>query len=227
MTTSLIESPPAITAEAIASIVRRHGEHTDCSAEPYWVARGDAHYRLMAPMGNDRRVQYLGTAGCDDETVRLITQAVAESVGKAAKPALHSAARECIAAKKDIDSLLDKWPEPKHRRLLSEKIEGLSDEQIGLAYAYAACQIYETAATALYLAIVDGMSQVVTEGPVDLDIMTRDRAIADAGYTDGWLKFGIPSYGSIHRLQGNCAAGGRGGVTRQHRLTVDRRCSNG
>lgn len=184
MTTISTESPPAITIEATAGIVRRHSGHTDSSAESAWVARAEAHVRLMAPMSNDRRIQYLGTAGCDDATIQLITRAIGENIGKSAKPALRVAARECAKAKEDIESLLDRWPEPEHVRLLRERIAGLSDEQISLAVAYAACEIYEIAATALYLAIVDSLAPVVTGGPVDLDIMARDRAIADAGYTD-------------------------------------------
>ena len=79
---------------------------------------------------------------------------------------------------------MDRWPEPQHFQLLSSQLAGLSDEQISLASAYAACQIYETAATALYLAIVDGMASVATEEVSDATTIERDRAIADAGYTD-------------------------------------------
>lgn len=177
-------SPPAITSETTAGIVQRHSDHTNSDAEPTWTARSKAHCKLMAPMGNDRRIRYLGTAGCDDETVRFITRATAESIGKNAKPTLRSAARETAEARKGIESLLSQWPEPEHFRLLSSKIAGLSDEQISLASAYAACQIYETAATALYLAIVEGMAPVVTEEASDAATMERDQAIADAGYTD-------------------------------------------
>ena len=184
MTTIPITSPPAITFETTAGIVQRHSDHTDSVAGPTWTARSMAHCRLMAPMSNDRRIQYLGTTGCDDDTIRLITRTIAESIGKAAKPALRSAARECAAVKNDIDSLLDGWPEPQHFQFLSSEFAGLNDEQISLANAYAACQIYETAATALYLAIVEGMAPVVTEEASDAATMERDQAIADAGYTD-------------------------------------------
>ena len=163
MTTTPITSPPAITFETTAGIVQRHSDHTPSVAGPTWTARSKAHCKLMAPMSNDRRIQYLGTAGCDDDTIRLITRTIAESIGKAAKPALRSAARECAAARNNIDSLLDRWPEPQHFQFLSSEFAGLYDEQVSLANAYAACQIYETAATALYLAIVDGMDPVVTD----------------------------------------------------------------
>ena len=84
------ELPPAITFETTAGIVQRHSDHTDSVVEPTWTARSKAHCRLMAPMSNDRRIQYLGTAGCDDDTVRFITRATAESIGKEAKPDLRS-----------------------------------------------------------------------------------------------------------------------------------------
>lgn len=184
MTTIPITSPPAITFETTAGIIQRHSDLTDPVAEPAWADQSKAHCRLMAPMSNDRRIQYLGTAGCDDDTVGFITRAVAESIGKDAKPALRAAACECAGAQEDIENLLDKWPEPQHFQLLSSKIAHLNDEQISLASAYAACQIYETAATALYLAIVDGMAPVVTEEESDAPTAERDRAIADAGYTD-------------------------------------------
>ena len=184
MTSIPIASPPTITYETTAGIVQRHSDYTDSFAEPAWAARSKAHCRLMATMSNDRRIHYLETAGCDDDTVQLITGIIAESIGKAAKPALRSIARECAVAKEDIDSLLDRWPEPEHFRLLSSKIAGLNKEQISLGNAYAACQIYETAASALYLAIVDSLAPVVTEEPSDLDTMVRDQVIADAGYTD-------------------------------------------
>jgi len=135
-------------------------------------------------MSDDKRIQYLGTAGCDDDTIRLITRVVANSIGKDAKPALRSAARECAEGKKDIESLLERWPEPQHFQLLSSKIAHLDAEHISLSNAYAACQIYETAATSLYLAIVDGMGPVVTKETSDAATSERDRAIADAGYTD-------------------------------------------
>ena len=184
MTSTPITSPPVITFETAAGIVQRHGDHMDAVAEPAWAAGSKAHCRLMAPMNDDRRLRYLGTAGCDDEMIQLITRATAESIGKAAKSALRSVARECAEAEKDIENLLDRWPEPQHFQLLSSKWVGLSDEQISLASAYAACQIYETAATALYLAMVDGMAPVATTDASDAATMERDRAIADAGYAD-------------------------------------------
>ncbi|MDE2788426.1 MAG: hypothetical protein OXL37_17455 [Chloroflexota bacterium] len=184
MTTIPITSPPTITFETTAGIVQRYSDHTDSDAEPTWTARSKAHCRLMAPMSNDRRIHYLGTAGCGDDTIQLITRTIADIIGKAAKPALRSAARECAAARNNIDSLLDRWPEPQHFQFLSFEFAGLNDEQISLANAYAACQIYETAATALYLAIVDGMEPVVTAEASDTATMERDQAIADAGYTD-------------------------------------------
>ena len=179
-----ITSPPAITFETTAGIVQRHSDHTDSVAGPTWAARSKAHCMLMAPMSNDKRIQYLGTAGCDDDTIQLVTRIIAESIGKSAKPALRSAARECAAVKNSIDSLLDRWPEPQHFQFLSSEFAGLDDEQVSLANAYAACQIYETAATALYLAIVEGMAQVVTEEASEAATMERDQEIADAGYTD-------------------------------------------
>lgn len=184
MTTIPITSPPAITFETTAGIVQRHSDHTASVAEPPWTARSKAHCRLMAPMSNDRRIQYLGTAGCDDDTIQLITRTIAEIIGKAAKPALRSAARECAAVRDNIDSFLDRWPEPRHFQFLSSEFASLNDEQVSLANAYAACQIYEIAATALYLAIVEGMAPVVTEEASDAANMERDQEIADAGYTD-------------------------------------------
>ena len=179
-----IASPPPITFESTAGIVQRHNDNTDSLVESNWATRSKAHCRLMAPMSDDKRIQYLGTAGCDDDTIRLITRVVANSIGKDAKPALRSAARECAEGKKDIESLLERWPEPQHFQLLSSKIAHLDAEHISLSNAYAACQIYETAATSLYLAIVDGMGPVVTKETSDAATSERDRAIADAGYTD-------------------------------------------
>ena len=184
MTTIPTASPPTVTFEATASIVQRHSDLTDPVTTPAWTAQSKAHCRLIAPMSNDRRIEYLGTAGCDDDTVRFITRTVADSIGKGAKSALRTAARECAEAKEDIENLLDRWPEPQHFQLLSSNIAHLNDEQISLASAYAACQIYETAATALYLAIVDGMAPVATEEGSDTATAERDRAIADAGYSD-------------------------------------------
>lgn len=179
-----ITSPPPITFESTAGIVQRHNDNTDSFVGSDWASRSKAHCRLMAPMSDDKRIQYLGTAGCNDDTIRLITQAVADSIGKDAKPALRSAARECAKAKEDIESLLERWPEAQHFQLLSSKIAHLDAEHISLSSAYAACQIYETAATSLYLAIVDSMDPIVTKGPSDVATSERDRAIADAGYTD-------------------------------------------
>ena len=184
MTTSPIESPPAITFENTASIVQRHSNHTDPVSKTAWAARSEAHCKLMAPMSNDRRIQYLGTAGCDEDTVQLITRTIAQSIGKIAKPSLRSAARDCAEAGEDIKRLLDRWPEPEHFQLLNSETASLSEEQISLATAYAACQIYETAATALYLAIMDKMAKVVTGEAPDTATVERDRTIADAGYTD-------------------------------------------
>ena len=184
MTTIPNASPPAITYETTAGIVQRHSDHTGAVAEATWVSRSKAHCGLMAPMSNDKRIQYLGTAGCDDDMIRVITRTVAESIGKVAKPALRSAARECSEAQEDIESLLGRWPEPQHFELLNSGLAGLTDEQISLANAYAACQIYETAATALYRAIVDDMAPVATEETPDADTVESDRAIAEAGYTD-------------------------------------------
>ena len=184
MTTIPITSPPAITFETTAGIVQRHSDLTDPVAEPAWTAQSKAHCRLMAPMSNDKRIQYLGTAGCDDDTVRLVTRTVAEIIDVDAKPALRTAAHECAEAEEDIKSLLGRWPEPQHFQQLNSKLDRLNDEQIGLATAYAACQIYETTATALYLAIVDGMAPVATDQASDAATAERDRAIADAGYTD-------------------------------------------
>ena len=184
MTAMPIVSPPPITFEAAAGIIQRHNDKTDPFVEPGWATRSKAHCRLMAPMNDDKRIQYLGTAGCDDDTIRLITRAVADSIGKDAKPALRSATRACAEAKEDIESLLERWPEPQHFQLLNSKIVHLDAEQVSLSNAYAACQIYETAATSLYLAIVDGMDPVATKESSDAATLERDRAIADAGYTD-------------------------------------------
>ena len=184
LTTIPTASPPAITFETTAGILQRHSDHTDAVAEATWASRSKAHCRLMAPMSNDKRIHYLGTAGCDDDMIRVITRTVAESIGKAAKPALRSAARECAEATEDIESLLGRWPEPQHFELLNSRLAGLTDEQVSLANAYAACQIYETAATALYRAIADDMAPVATEETPDADTVESDRAIADAGYTD-------------------------------------------
>ena len=184
MTTIPITSPPAITFERTAGIFQRDSDLTVSVAEPAWTDRSNAHCRLMAPMSNDKRIQYLGTAGCDEDTVRFVTRAVAESIGMDAKRVLRIAARECAKFEENIESLLDRWPEPQHFQLLSSKIAHLNDEQVGLATAYAACQIYETAATALYRAIVDGMAPVANDQASNAAAAERDRAIADAGYTD-------------------------------------------
>ena len=70
MASSHIAPPPAITFETTAGIVQRHSDHTDSVAGPTWAARSKAHCRLMVPMSNDRRIQYLGTVGCDDDTIQ-------------------------------------------------------------------------------------------------------------------------------------------------------------
>ena len=184
MTAIPIASPPPITFESTAGIVQRHNDNTDSFAGPDWATRSKAHCKLMAPMSDDKRIQYLGKAGCDDDTIRLITRTVADSIGKDAKRALRSAARECAEAKEDIESLLERWPEPQHFQLLNSKIAHLDANRISLSNAYAACQIYETAATSLYLAIVDAMNPVVTKESSDVATSQQDRAIADAGYTD-------------------------------------------
>ena len=177
-------SPPAITFESTAAIVKRHGDHPDAANKSARATRSIAHCRLMAPMSNDMRLQYLRTSGCNDDVIRLITRATAECLGKAAKPALHPAALQCANAGKDIASLLDIWPEPQHFQMLNSKLNSLNEEQISLSKAYAACQIYEMAATAIYLAIADSMMPVTAEEVSDADTMARDQAIADAGYTD-------------------------------------------
>ena len=179
-----IASPPAITFESTAAIVKRQGDHSDTANKSARVPRSMAHCRLMAPMSNDTRLQYLNTSGCNDDVIRLITRAVAECLGKAAKPALTSAALQCAETKKGIEDLLDRWPEPQHFQMLSSKLNSLNEEQVSLSNAYAACQIYEMAATAVYLAIADGMTPVTTEEVSDAETMARDQAIADAGYTD-------------------------------------------
>lgn len=184
MTAMPIASPPPITFESTAGIVQRHNDHTDAFVGSNWATRSKAHCMLMAPMSDDKRIQYLGTSGCDDNMISLITRAVADSIGKDAKRALRSAARECAKDKEDIESLLERWPEAQHFQLLSSKIAHLDTEHISLSIAYAACQIYETAATSLYLAIVDGMDPVVPKDSSDVANSERDHAIADAGYTD-------------------------------------------
>ena len=138
----------------------------------------------MAPMSNDKRIRYLEVVGCDDQTTRFITESIAETIGKAAKPALRSLAHECAAEKKDIHHLLDAWPEPQHFRLLSSALEGMTIEQRSLANAYTACQIYETAAAALYLAIIDDFQPVEDVLPYSDEMRRRDQHIADSGYED-------------------------------------------
>ncbi len=179
-----IDSPPPATFETTAAIVQRHGHYEDRDNQPDWVMKSQAHCELMAPMSNDRRIQYLQAVGCDDQTTRFITESVAETIGKAAKPALRSAARECATAKKDIHSLLDVWPELDHFQLLSSALAGMTNEQKSLANAYAACQIYETAAAALYLAIIDDLPPVEDVLPYSDEMRRRDQDIADNGYED-------------------------------------------
>lgn len=179
-----IDSPPPATFETTAAIVQRHGHYEDRDNQPDWVMKSQAHCELMAPMGNDKRIQYLEVVGCDDQTGRFITESVAETIGKAAKPALRSAARECATAKKDIHNLLGAWPEPHHFQLLSSALAGMTNEQKSLANAYAACQIYETAAAALYLAIIDDLPPVQDVAPYSDEMRRRDQDIADSGYED-------------------------------------------
>ena len=100
MMSTEIASPPPATFETTAAIVQRHGRHEDSDNQPDWVMKSQAHCELMAPMGNDKRIQYLEIVGGDDQTTRFITESVAETIGKAAKPALRSAARECATARK-------------------------------------------------------------------------------------------------------------------------------
>ena len=179
-----IYSPPPATFETTAVIVQRHGHYEDRDNQPDWVAKSQAHCELMAPMGNDKRIQYLEVVGCDDQTTRFITESVAETIGKAAKPALRSLAREYATAKKDIHSLLGAWPEPHHFQLLSSALAGMTNEQKSLANAYAACQIYQTAAAALYLAIIDDLPPVQDVAPYSDEMRRRDQEIADSGYED-------------------------------------------
>lgn len=183
MTTTPSSAPPTISPESVFSIAQRQCNHTDSVAESAWTQRYEAHCQAMAAMSNDARIEYLRTAGCHDDAVATITKAVAESLGNAGKTSLRSAARKCAEANKDIEQLLQDWPERKHSQLLNSNFAGLNEEQISLARAYAACQIYEMAATALYLVIVDGMSPVISDKPSDPATTARDKAIAEAGYT--------------------------------------------
>ncbi len=188
MSTEIYPPPPA-TFETTTVIVQRHGHYEDPDNQPDWVTKSQKHCELMAPMGNDKRIQYLQAVGCDDQTRRFITESVAETIGNAAKPDLRSAVRECATAKKDIHSLLGVWPEPHHFQLLSSALAGMTDEQKSLANAYAACQIYETAAAALYLAIIDNLPPVEDVLPYSDEMRRQDQEIADSGYEDEVAKW--------------------------------------
>lgn len=189
MSTRAIESPPGATFETTAVIVQRQGRYEDLTAEPDWVTRSKKHCELMAPMSNDKRIRYLKAIGYGDDTIVMITQAIEDTVGEAAKPALRREARVCVQEGNDIDDLLQKWPEPEHFGELSMRFGGLDEETRSVANAYAACQIYETAATALYLAIVDKLPPAVELIPYTDAMRERDRAIADGGYEDEVAKW--------------------------------------
>ena len=191
MTTTVIDSPPGATFETTAVIIQRHGHYEDQSTEPDWVARSQKHCELMAPMSNDKRFGYLRAVGCGEDNIRMIAQAIEETLAVTAKPSLRAVARKCVEDSKDIEHLLEKWPEHQHFELLSTSLAKLDDEERSLANAYAACQIYETAATALYLAIVDNLPPASEVIPYNAAMQERDRAIADGGYEDevaGWPK---------------------------------------
>lgn len=184
MTTSAIKPPPSATFETTAVIVGRHAKYENYSAEPEWVTRSKKHCELMAPMSNDKRIGYLKAIGYGHDTIVMIAQAIEDTVGEGARPILRQEARVCAQEHNDIDELLQKWPEPKHFGELSVSFGSLDDETRSVANAYAACQIYETAATALYLAIIDNLPPAV-EVPHYTDAMReRDRGIADGGYED-------------------------------------------
>jgi hypothetical protein len=188
MTTKAIESPPGATFETTAVIVQRQGRYEDLASEPDWVTRSKKHCELMAPMSNDKRIRYLKAIGYGDATIVMIAQAIEDTVGEAAKPALRREARVCGEGN-DIDQLLQKWPEPQHFQELSTRLGGLDEETRSVANAYAACQIYETAATALYLAIIDSLPPAVEIFPYTEAMKERDRAIADGGYEDEVAKW--------------------------------------
>jgi len=177
-------APPVITPHSAATIVKRQNAHISTDGRATEATQSMDHCNLMAPMSDDMRLRYLSESGCDDDAIRLITRAIFDSIGKAARPALNSAALQCAKGSRNIASLLEKWPETSHFQLLTSKLNGLDEEEISLATAYAACQIYEKAATALYLAIVDGMTPITAADTPDPDTLARDQSIADAGYTD-------------------------------------------
>lgn len=185
MTTIPIDPPPAAaTFETTAPIIQRHGGYEDCDTEPDWVHRSKAHCQLMAPMSSDKRIDYLRTAGCEEDKIQVIIRAIATSLGKTAKRSLRTGALQCAEAKSDIEKLLDQWPERQHFQLLNTELDVLNDEQISLAKAYTACHIYEAAATALYLAIIDNMPAVEDNVLNTPENRTRDQSIADSGYDD-------------------------------------------
>jgi hypothetical protein len=189
MTTKAIESPPGATFETTAVIVQRQGRYEDLTAEPDWVTRSKKHCELMAPMSNDKRISYLRAVGYGDDTIVMIARAIEDTVGETAKPALRREAHVCAREDNGIDQLLQRWPEREHFRELSMRFGGLDEETRSVANAYAACQIYETAATALYLAIVDNLPPAVELLPYTDAMRERDRAIADGGYEDEVAKW--------------------------------------
>ena len=184
MTTKAIVSPPAATFETTAEIIQRQGRYEDLTAEPHWVPRSKIHCELMAPMSDDKRIGYLKEIGCGDAAILMIARTIDDTVGEAAKPALRTEARRCAQEDSDIGQLLQRWPEPKHFRELSTQLGGLDEETRSVANAYAACLIYENAATALYLAIIDSLSPSVELFPYTEAMLERDRAMADGGYED-------------------------------------------
>ena len=179
-----IDSPPGATFETTAVIVQRHGRSEDLTHEPEWVTRSKKHCELMAPMSNDKRIGYLEATGYGKATILMITQAIEDTMGQAAKPALRTEARASVLEGRDIDKLLQRWPQPQHFQELSTRLGELDDETRSVANAYAACQIYETAATALYLATIDSLPPAGELFPYTEAMRERDRAIADGGYED-------------------------------------------
>ena len=191
MTTNAIVSPPGATFETTAVIIQRQGRYEDPTAEPHWVPRSKNHCELMAPMSNDKRIGYLKAIGCEDDAILMIARTIEDTVGEAAKPALRTEARGCAQEGNDIDQLLLRWPKSEHFRKLSTQLGRLDQETRSVANAYAACQIYENAATALYLAIIDSQSPAVELFPYTEATLERDRAITEGGYDDevaGWPK---------------------------------------
>ena len=184
MTTTLIDSPPGATFETTALIVQRYGRCEDLTREPEWVTRSEKQCELMAPMSNDKRIGYLEATGYGKATIVMIAQAIEDTMGQAAKPALRTEAQACVLEGHDIDHLLQRWPEPKHFGELDTRLGELDEETRSVAKAYAACQIYETAATALYLATIDSLPPAVELIPYTEAMKERDIAIADGGYED-------------------------------------------